>query len=128
MTSSYADLCRYIEDERKRRAQGLRFTRFLLLRRLRLAGVSEAVCTYDAYGDSGNWEDVSLDGGRVMPPDDLQTAIGNFAWDVAYHVHPGFETDEGGCGDLTWDLIADSITLNHCDRFIETRHTCDEGI
>lgn len=121
-------MTRYIANARREQAQNLRHTRFLLLRRLRLASVAEVVCTYDGYGDSGNWEDVVLDGGAAIPSDELQDAIGNFTWDVAYHHHSGFENNEGAFGEMIWDTLTDSITLDHSERFVDTHQSFHEGI
>lgn len=123
-----ADIWQMMAQARYDRADHMRATRFFLLRRLRMAGVTEVVCTYDAYADSGNWEDVTLDCGRITPPEDLRDALGDFAWDVAYHHHPGFENNEGGYGEMTWDIIADAISLDHADRFVDTSHSYHEGI
>jgi len=60
--------------------------------------------------------------------DDLTTKVGDFAWSVAYHQHPGFENNEGGYGTLTWDVGKDSITLDHADRYVECSHSHDEGL
>ncbi|WP_342672154.1 DUF6878 family protein, partial [Neptunicoccus sediminis] len=40
----------------------------------------------------------------------------------------GFENNEGGYGTLTWDIAADSITLDHADRYVECSHSYDEGL
>ncbi|WP_255519524.1 DUF6878 family protein [Alexandriicola marinus] len=31
-------------------------------------------------------------------------------------------------GTLTWDIAADSITLDHADRYVECSHSYDEGL
>ena len=110
------------------RASHIRAQRFLILRRLRLAGIREVSCTYDAYGDSGNWEEVTIDSGTVVASDDLVSAIGNFVLDVAYHHHAGFENNEGGFGEVIWDIKADSITLDHADRYTALEHHYHEGL
>lgn len=119
------DLAAYIQEARINTATRLRAARFLLLRRLRMSGVSEVACT---YGDSGNWEEVTLDRGRVVPKDDFRSALGDFAWDVAYFFHPGFENNEGGYGEVIWDIARDTISLDHAERFVDTNHSYHEGI
>jgi len=128
MTIGFGDIYQMMGQMRDDRATVIRATRFMLLTRLRKAGIKEVSCTYDAYGDSGNWEDVTLDAGAISTTDDLTSAIGNFVWDVAYHYHAGFENNEGGYGELTWDLVADSITLDHADRIMDTQHSYHEGL
>ena len=99
-----------------------------LLPQLRALRITEVVAEYEGYGDSGNIEDVTVQPAGIELPDDLVTKVGDFAWSVAYHHHPGFENNEGGYGTLTWDVTADSITLDHADRYVECTHTCDEGL
>ncbi len=65
---------------------------------------------------------------EVQLPEPLVTAVGDFAWLLAYHHHPGFENNEGGYGTLTWDITGDSITLDHADRYVECSQSYDEGL
>ena len=102
--------------------------RSALLPQLRALGVIEVIAEYEGYGDSGNVEDVTVQPARIELPDDLRAKVEEFAWCFAYHQHPGFENNEGGYGTLTWDVTADSITLDHADRYVECTHTCDEGL
>ena len=99
-----------------------------LLPQLRALGVTEVVAEYEGYGDSGNIEDLTVLPAGIELPDDLDAKVGDFAWSVAYHQHPGFENNEGGYGTLTWDIARDSITLDHADRYVECTHSCDEGL
>ena len=99
-----------------------------LLARLRVLGVTEVIARYEGYGDSGNVEELALQPDQTDLPDDLETALRDFAWSFAYHLHPGFENNEGGYGELTWDVSADSITLDHADRYVECSHSFDEGL
>ena len=99
-----------------------------LLPQLRALGIAQVIAEYEGYGDSGNIEDVTVQPAGITLPDELCTKLGDFAWSVAYHQHPGFENNEGGYGTLTWEVIADSITLDHADRYVECTHTCDEGL
>ena len=99
-----------------------------LLPQLRALGVTEVIAEYEGYGDSGNVEDVTVQPAGVEIPGDLRAKVEDFAWSFAYHHHPGFENNEGGYGTLTWDVTADSITLDHADRYVECTHTCDEGL
>ena len=65
---------------------------------------------------------------EVKLPEALVTAVGDFAWSLAYHHHPGFENNEGGYGELTWALEADKIDVSHSNRYIETNTTEHEGL
>ena len=99
-----------------------------LLPLLRSLGITEVTAEYEGYGDSGNIEDVTVQPAGIALPDELRTKLGDFAWSVAYHQHPGFENNEGGYGTLTWDLRNDSITLDHADRYVECSHSYDDGL
>ena len=99
-----------------------------LLPQLRALGVTEVIAEYEGYGDSGNVEDVTVRTAEVNLPEPLVTEVGDFAWSLAYHHHPGFENNEGGYGTLTWDIATDSITLDHADRYVECSHSHDEGL
>uniref|UniRef100_UPI003F5CF31B DUF6878 family protein n=3 Tax=Roseobacteraceae TaxID=2854170 RepID=UPI003F5CF31B len=65
---------------------------------------------------------------EVQLPEALVTEVGDFAWSLAYHHHPGLENNEGGYGTLTWEITSDSITLDHADRYVECSHSYDEGL
>lgn len=106
----------------------LKATRTELLAQLRALGINEVTAEYEGYGDSGNVEDVTVQPAEVKLSEALATEVGDFAWSLAYHHHPGFENNEGGYGTLTWDIAADSITLDHADRYVECSHSYDEGL
>ena len=97
--------------------------RAALLERLRAAGMTRIVAHYDGYGDSGDVSEIT--GGM---DDDLEDAVSGFAWDFAYSRHPGFENGQGGQGVFTWDIEADSITLDHGDNYVEVDRTVEEGL
>lgn len=99
-----------------------------LLPQLRALGIAKVIAEYEGYGDSGNIEDVTVQPVGIELHDDLRTKVEDFAWGLAYHNHPGFENNEGGYGTLTWDIAADSITLDHADRYIDCSHSFDEGL
>jgi hypothetical protein len=113
---------------RAERETTLKASRAELMAQLRALGISEITAEYEGYGDSGNVEDVTVQPAEVKLPEPLATEVGDFAWSLAYHHHPGFENNEGGYGTLTWDLRNDSITLDHSNRYIETDTTEHEGL
>ena len=112
----------------KRAAEQRVETRAALLTGLRALGVTSVEVQYEGYGDSGNVEDVTVQPAEVQLPEPLATEVGDFAWSLAYHHHPGFENNEGGYGTLTWDLRNDSVTLDHADAQVECSHSYDEGL
>ena len=128
MTNPQIDYAAMAAQWRAERETTLKASRVELLAQLRALGISEVTAEYEGYGDSGNVEDVNVQPAEVKLPEALVTAVGDFAWSLAYHYHPGFENNEGGYGTLTWDIARDSITLDHSDRYVECTHSFDEGL
>lgn len=91
-------------------------------------GADELTGHYDGYGDSGNVEDISATKGGepIELSDDLTQRLDSFIWSLGYNRHPGFENNEGGYGDVLWNLTDDKIELDHADRYIHSEHTCYE--
>ncbi len=67
------------------------------------------VIEYEGYGDGGGVE---------SKPDKLPDEAEDFLWDLLMTKESGFENDEGGRGEIFWDLIEDKITINHCNFYI----------
>lgn len=128
MTKPQIDYAAVAAQWRAEREAAIKTARTELLGSLRALGITEVTAEYEGYGDSGNIEDVTLQPSGIRLLDDLSTRLEDFAWSFAYHQHPGFENNEGGYGTLTWDISADSITLEHADRYVECSHSCDEGL
>jgi len=128
MTNPQMDYAALAAQWRAERETTLKASRVELLAQLCALGISEVTAEYEGYGDSGNVEDVTVQPSEVQLPEPLATKVGDFAWSLAYHHHPGFENNEGGYGTLTWDIAADSITLDHADRYVECSHSYDEGL
>ena len=128
MTNEQIDYAAMVAQWHEERETTLKETRATLIAQLRSICISEVTAEYEGYGDSGNVEDVTVQPAEVKLPEALVTEVGDFAWSLAYHHHPGFENNEGGYGTLTWDIAADSITLDHADRYVECSHSYDEGL
>ncbi|MEM8572712.1 MAG: DUF6878 family protein [Pseudomonadota bacterium] len=128
MNNSQTDFSEMMEKWRAEREAALKTARAELIAALRALGVTEVIADYEGYGDSGNVEDLTLQPNDVTLNEDLSRKLEDFAWSVAYNQHPGFENNEGGYGTLTWDITADSITLDHADRFVEYSHSFGEGL
>ncbi|API73562.1 DUF6878 family protein [Ralstonia pseudosolanacearum] len=125
--------------------------RTVLLEALRTAGAATAVIAYSGYGDSGNANDISLLGAdgqevnadltvHVMREDaryvdgqwqsahamvdlslrDALDAFGDRA--VSLH-HPGFENNDGGDGEIAFDVAAGTVCMAHRDHYVEHFHT-----
>ncbi|WP_299628567.1 DUF6878 family protein [uncultured Tateyamaria sp.] len=128
MTNPQIDYAEMMEKWRMEREAALKAARAELIVALRVLGVAQVIAEYEGYGDSGNVEDITLQPNEMTLDEDLNRKLEDFAWSVAYNQHPGFENNEGGYGTLTWDIIADSITLDHADRYVECSHSYDEGL
>lgn len=102
-----------------------------LLTKFREIGVSQIEVYYSGYGDSGQ-----LDGINVTPNnptlDDIEfdsitypwrptegvqrslnDALQDFVWEEITKRYGGFENNDGGQGELTWDITDNMITLDH---------------
>jgi hypothetical protein len=109
---------------------------------LKACGITKVVIRYDGYGDSGGVEECSVEGGQgqeslAMP---VQTAIVDWPLaEKAIHTaplrevletlamecvaadHDGWENNEGGSGDVTFDPVADTITVSHTENYIASQ-------
>ena len=62
------------------------------------------VLTYEGYGDSGSFEDV---------PSNICNETQDYLWDILTSSEGGWENNEGGRGNVTWDVNEDKISVNH---------------
>ena len=131
VTNCGFDIEQQIQEMQEARKTENEKVRQYLLEELRKLKADELTSYYNAYGDSGNVEEISVvrvgkdaDGNKLKEPvillRDLETILENFIWSFAYAKSPGFENNEGGFGTLTWDLGTDTITLEHSNRYMET--------
>jgi hypothetical protein len=100
-----------------------------LLSKLRELGVVTVNASYSGYGDSGQVEHL-----ETIPPvplnmmlsevphpwkpeetmtRNLDYALRELVWTLAYNNSPGFENNEGGQGEVVWDITTDKILLDH---------------
>ncbi|MBM9595097.1 DUF6878 family protein [Roseitranquillus sediminis] len=117
-----------MERMRADEAAELARTRAELLRSLRSAGVTEFVACYDGCGDSGNIDGMEFQPAGIKPAHETGTRIADFAWSFVHHRHPGFENNEGGFGQLRWDLSDDTISIDHGNRHVEIAYSFDKGL
>lgn len=116
------------------------------------AGIDRVEADYDAYGDSGNIESVELlrkEPKVVLPEpndaalagnenlyrsvlgaitDDQMTWLQDFLWMVVYALHPGFENNDGGYGEIVWDLSRDAISVEHKERITDVNSYAYEDL
>lgn len=108
-----------------------------LLTKLRELKIEKVDCSYYGYGDSGNVDTVTTTPAInlesvQMPPmphpwradqmmeRTLGAALNDFFWTLAYNAYPGFENNDGGQGEVVWDITTDKIMLDHSYNYTET--------
>lgn len=90
-----------------------------LLAKLRTKGIPCVTIDYSGYSDSGQVESIDPKEANIPGLDD-------WAWQLAYDAHPGFENNEGGQGTLTWNVTTDTIELVHGDNYTSTEYTSSQ--
>lgn len=95
----------------------------VLAGKLKSIGVASVQVEYDGCGDSGQIEDVvcldaeskpvALTGKTPVTIDQLSDLF----YDLIEARHPGWENNDGACGELAWVLETDTLTHTHNDRF-----------
>lgn len=119
------DLMAKMAAERKLSLQGARAEQ---LKTLTALNISQVDAKYDAYGDSGNIEDITVTPKGVELDDAQETTLSDFLWSVAYQLHPGFENNDGGYGELRWDITRDVIDVDHNERFTDCTSYIHEDV
>jgi hypothetical protein len=79
---------------------------------LRNLKVETLTAQYSGSCDSGNVDGIAVEPEQGLTAD-LEMKLQDFIWDVAYNAHPGFENNDGGEGTVSWNIAADSITIEH---------------
>ena len=126
-------------------AEILPANKVVLFQALSDVGIHTVVVSFDGYGDEGQIESVvarDVDGVEVanplvdltvkevafddcaiietlMPPRDL---IETMAYKFLEQTHRGWENGDGACGEFTFDVAEQSITLEYNERYIETHY------
>ncbi|GAB3588594.1 DUF6878 family protein [Acetobacter peroxydans] len=106
---------------------------------LKACGITKVVIRYDGYGDSGGVEECTVEGGQgqesltvpvqtvildwssaektiQMAP--LREVLETLAMQYVAVEHSGWENNEGGSGDVTFDPIAGTITVSHTENYV----------
>lgn len=102
-----------------------------LLKKFQEIDVSEVEVVYSGYGDSGQLDDITITPLKVSLREiefdsitrpwrpneiikrNLREALEDFVWGEITSRYGGFENNEGGQGELTWDITNNTITLDH---------------
>jgi hypothetical protein len=102
-------------------------------------GITAVIVNFDGYGDSGQIEDITAqnDDVAVELPDErieifcaawdspeierqthtVHEAIEALSYDFLAQTHCGWENNDGAYGDFTFDVTANSITLDYNERY-----------
>lgn len=126
---------RYTRLKRETRTED----RATVMAALKACGITKVVMRYDGYGDSGGVEECVVEGGQgqeslttpiqttlvdwpsgektiqMLPLRDVLETLTMQYVDVE---HDGWENNEGGSGDVTFDPVADTITVSHTENLI----------
>jgi hypothetical protein len=118
-------------------------TKASLFAALEAAGVTRITVVFDGAGDSGGVEDVRVDGDVDSLPavqvtffeagyndDDAKTArdrllkdaVETLAMSFLSQTHGGLENNDGGFGEVIFDVAAGTATLDYNERFTETEN------
>jgi hypothetical protein len=107
------------------------------------AGITTVTVTFDGYGDSGQIEEITAQQGdrvvdlpagqvrlssaiwnaEVVSTTDMEieAAIEHLCYDLLRQSHPGWENNDGACGDFVFDVAAGTITLDYAERYTATQ-------
>ena len=113
------DIMAFIEKNKLERDGRNAKDRAVLRAFLQSKGVTRVDAQYDAYGDSGNVEDITFTPVTVMIETTQEEALRDFIWSMAYALHPGFENNDGGDGEVVWEIDEDKIQIEHRERFTD---------
>lgn len=109
---------------------------------LAAAGISHVVVSYDGYSDSGQIESVEARAGDTvvaLPAGTVVCAVAKWGnaepsshavpitemverivYDLLETTHAGWENGEGAYGEFVFDVAANSVTLDHAERYTAT--------
>jgi hypothetical protein len=103
-------------------------------RQLLEAGVHSVAIDYDGCGDSGCIENIAyrdnqgsavdLAGKLAMTEEQLTDLF----YDLIQARHPGWENNDGACGEFQWNLTQDALRHTHNYRFTDYDTTEHEGL
>lgn len=113
------DIMAFMEKDKAERDARNAKDRAVLHAFLQSKGVTRVDAQYDAYGDSGNVEDITFTPVIVMIETAQEDALRDFIWSMAYALHPGFENNDGGDGEVVWEIDEDKIQIEHRERFTD---------
>ena len=146
-----ASLSRFLTEQadRNRRAEELRpANKAALFEVLARGGITVVTVTFDGYGDSGQVEDITARRGEdlvPLPSDEIticsaawgdpgfvaqtmtvEQAVEQLAYDFLSETHGGWENNDGAYGEFSFDVTAQTITLDYNERYTATEFCSHE--
>lgn len=127
-------LAEYEAREQQRRA-ALPGRKVAVLDALRAASITSVSVEYNGEGDSGQVDyivarkgdsDVDPATTTLSAGRSLHDEVDDFAWELLDVYHGGFENNDGGQGQITIDVSAGTVTLDHNDRITDLFNTVTE--
>jgi hypothetical protein len=115
--------------EKARISQALATLQTEIFPRLRKWGVAKLVAEYSGYGDDGAINSLGYFDQQNQPVnmDLVRAASDPEIQNLLYELLPdGFEIGDGGQGDLTVDVDAGTVTLEHGENYTETRDSTSQ--
>lgn len=106
----------------------------LLADQLKRIGVASVLVEYDGCGDSGQIEKVvcrDAQNNTVMLSAETTVTddkLADLFYDLLEARHPGWENNDGACGDFEWNIESDRLTHTHNHRFTDYDTTEHEGL
>ena len=148
-TARMAEADRQWQAHHDREAAVLPLNKAALFEALAAGGIASVVVTFDGSGDAGQIEDVTattsdgqqaeLPAGAVayrevgfdaaestlamVPVEDL---LEKLAYALLEQTHDGWEINDGAYGEFTFDVAAQTITLDYNERYTASEYHCYE--
>jgi uncharacterized protein DUF6878 len=110
------------EAEQAALREALPARRDAIIAAMKTLGVATLSVNYDGEGDQGQVNEMfGLDAQnkRVNIDAHLQ-AIEDFTWDVLQLHHAGFDNNDGGYGELVFNVADGTCELSHYDRVVDS--------
>lgn len=121
----------------------LPFNKMSIMNALDQAGITSVVVSFDGYGDSGQIEDIEVDGEQATLPDidiafkaidcaatesesktiALTKAVENMVYQLLEQEYAGWENNGGAFGDITFDVLERTIIFDFNERYTASNNS-----
>jgi len=128
MQMDMTEIMARVQEMNAQRAEATAAKRIEVKKTLEAHGITAVSAEYDAYGDSGNIESVRWEPKTKQLSPEVERCAADLLWDVVYDLHPGFENNDGGDGEVEWDVSADKMQIEHRERFTDYNSYSHEGV